>query len=139
MSKSVRSIQFCLRLRHWARHITRDLYAVYLASRDPRVPWPAKALALVVVAYALSPIDLIPDFIPVIGYLDDVVLLPLGIWLSIRLIPPALVPEFRTAASQHIRLPASRTAAVVIITIWIFIIGLIVWRLFSIFVPARGL
>ena len=122
------SIRFCVRLRRWARYITRDLYAVHLASRDPRVPWYAKTLALAVVAYALSPIDLIPDFFPVIGYIDDVVLLPLGIWLSIRLIPPALMLEFR-AAVQERRLPASRRAAAMIICIWILLFGIIVWQL----------
>jgi uncharacterized membrane protein YkvA (DUF1232 family) len=132
------SIAFCIRLRHWARLITRDLNAVYLASRDPRVPWYAKTLALVVVAYALSPIDLIPDVIPVIGHLDDVVLVPLGLWLVIRLIPPVLMLEFRSAAVQEGRLPASQRAAIVIITIWILVCGIIVWQLFRVFVPARG-
>jgi len=72
------------RLRSWARVIKRDVHALYLASRDPRVPWYAKALAVAVAGYALSPIDLIPDFIPILGYLDDVVLLPLGMLLVIR-------------------------------------------------------
>lgn len=134
----MRSIRFWVRLRHWARHIMRDLCAVYLASRDPRVPWYTKALALVVVAYALSPIDLIPDFIPVIGYLDDVVLLPLGMWLVIRLIPPALMAEFRAAAVQEGRLPASQRAAIGIITIWILGCGIIIWQLLGVFVLARG-
>lgn len=122
----MRSIRFLTRLRHWAHHITRDLCAVYLASRDPRVPWYVKALAFVVAAYALSPMDLIPDFIPVLGYLDDVVLLPLGIWLVIRFIPPALTVEFR-AAAQDGRLPASRIAAAVIVSIWLLVCGIIVW------------
>lgn len=134
----MRSIQLWVRLRHWARHIMRDLYAVYLASRDPRVPWYAKTLALVVVAYALSPIDLIPDVIPVIGYLDDVVLLPLGLWLVIRLIPPALMIEFRAAVAQNGRLPANRTAAAVIVTFWVLVCGLIVWQLLRAFIVARG-
>src|SRR5215471_19208344 len=76
------------RLRGWAALIKRDVHALYLAARDPRVPWYAKALAAVVAGYALSPIDLIPDFIPVLGYLDDVILVPLGIVLVVRLIPP---------------------------------------------------
>ena len=77
------------RLAAWARSIKRDVHAVYLASRDPRTPWYAKALAIGVAAYALSPIDLIPDFIPVLGQLDELIILPLGIWLVVRLIPPS--------------------------------------------------
>ena len=106
------------RLRTWARSIKRDVHALYLSARDPRVPWYAKAVALAVAAYALSPIDLIPDFIPVIGYLDDLVLVPLGILLAVQLIPPAVLAEHRATATDA-RLPGSRTAAVVIIAIWI--------------------
>ena len=135
----MRSIRFWVRLRDWAQHIRRDFYVVYLASRDPRVPWYAKALALLVVAYALSPFDLIPDFIPVIGYLDDLVLLPLGIWLSIRLIPLALMTEFRAAAAQGGRLPASRIAAAVIVTVWILACVLIVRQFLRVFVSSRHL
>ena len=75
------------RLEDWARTIKRDVHALYLASRDPRVPWYAKALGVAVAAYALSPIDLIPDFIPVLGYLDDLIIVPLGIFAVIRMIP----------------------------------------------------
>jgi uncharacterized membrane protein YkvA (DUF1232 family) len=91
------------RLKEWARVIKRDVHALYLASRDPRVPWYAKALAVAVAAYALSPIDLIPDFIPVLGYLDDLILLPLGILLVVWLIPPEIMAEHRelAAASQE--------------------------------------
>ena len=81
------------RLRGWARDIKRDVHALYLSARDPRVPWYAKAVAVVVAAYALSPIDLIPDFIPVLGYLDDLILVPLGILLAVRLIPPPSSPS----------------------------------------------
>jgi uncharacterized membrane protein YkvA (DUF1232 family) len=76
------------RLKRWAGTLKRDVHALYLASRDPRVPWYAKAIGIAVAAYAASPIDLIPDFIPVIGYLDDLIIVPLGIALVIRLIPP---------------------------------------------------
>jgi uncharacterized membrane protein YkvA (DUF1232 family) len=94
--------------------------ALYLAARDPRVPWYAKVVAAVVAAYALSPIDLIPDFIPVLGYLDDLILVPLGIALAIRLIPPALLEEHReTAATRIANRPTSRIAATLIISIWI--------------------
>jgi uncharacterized membrane protein YkvA (DUF1232 family) len=97
-----------------------DVDALYLAARDPRVPWYAKVVAVCVAAYALSPIDLIPDFIPVLGYLDDVLLVPLGIALAIRLIPPAVLAEHRaTAAAGRAKRPASPIAAAVIIVIWI--------------------
>lgn len=105
------------RLRDWARGIKRDVHALYLAARDPRVPWYAKAVALAVAAYALSPIDLIPDFIPVVGYLDDIV--PLGILLAVRLIPAGILAEHRFAVSEAAGRPASRTAAIVIVAIWI--------------------
>lgn len=87
------------KLKDWARAIKRDAHAVYLAARDRRTPWYAKALAFCVAGYALSPIDLIPDFIPVLGYLDDVILLPLGIWAVVRLIPPDLMAEHRAVAT----------------------------------------
>jgi uncharacterized membrane protein YkvA (DUF1232 family) len=106
------------RLKDWARAIKRDIHALYLASRDPRVPWYAKAVAVVVVGYALSPIDLIPDFIPVLGYLDDLILLPLGILLVIRLIPPAIMAEHRAAAVAARDYPVNRLAAVVIVCLW---------------------
>jgi uncharacterized membrane protein YkvA (DUF1232 family) len=106
------------RLRSWARGIKRDVHALYLSARDPRVPWYAKAVALAVAAYAMSPIDLIPDFIPVLGYLDDVILVPLGILLAVRLIPPAILAEHRATASD-VGLRPSRAAAIVIIAIWI--------------------
>ena len=107
------------RLRDWARVIRRDVHALALAARDPRVPWYAKAVALAVVAYALSPIDLIPDFIPVFGHLDDVIIVPLGIVLAVRLIPAEVLAEHRAAARAAGKLPAGRAAAAVIIAIWI--------------------
>lgn len=82
-------------LKDWARAIKRDVHAIYLASRDPRVPWYAKALAAAVAGYALSPIDLIPDFIPVLGYLDDLIIVPLGIWLAVSLIPADVMSHYR--------------------------------------------
>jgi uncharacterized membrane protein YkvA (DUF1232 family) len=107
------------RLRDWARAIKRDVHALYLAARDPRVPWYAKAVALAVAAYALSPIDLIPDFIPVIGYLDDLIIVPLGILLAVRLIPADVLAEHRFAAREAAERPTNRTAALVIVAIWI--------------------
>src|SRR6478672_5670888 len=115
------------RLKDWARVIKRDVHALYLASRDPRVPWYAKALAILVVGYALSPIDLIPDFIPVLGYLDDVIVVPLGILLVIWLIPPDIMAEHRELAAASQDLPVSRIAAVIIIAVWLVGIGLSLW------------
>ncbi|ABF11524.1 DUF1275 domain-containing transporter [Cupriavidus metallidurans] len=106
------------RARRWARTVKTDIHAIWLAARDPRTPWYAKVLAAVVAGYALSPIDLIPDFIPVIGYLDDVVLVPLGILVVIRLIPEEVMKEHRAAASSAERRPASKMAAAAIIVIW---------------------
>jgi uncharacterized membrane protein YkvA (DUF1232 family) len=115
------------RLKNWARVIKRDVHALYLASRDPRVPWYAKALAVAVAGYALSPIDLIPDFIPVLGYLDDLVIVPLGILLVIRLIPPQIMAEHRKTAELAQARPTSRTASVVIVCIWVACIALGGW------------
>lgn len=81
------------RLRAWARGIKRDVHAIYLAARDPRVPWYAKVAALCVAGHAISPVDLIPDFVPALGYLDDLVIVPLGIALVVRLIPPDISPN----------------------------------------------
>jgi uncharacterized membrane protein YkvA (DUF1232 family) len=106
------------RLNDWARIVKRDVHALFLACRDPRVPWHAKALAALVAGYALSPIDLIPDFIPVLGYLDDVIIVPLGILLVVRLIPPEIMAEHRALAAAAQEPPISRTAAVIIIAIW---------------------
>ena len=115
-------------LRQWARTLKRDVIALYLAARDCRVPWYAKVVAACVAAYALSPIDLIPDFIPVLGYLDDVVLVPLGIALAIRLIPPALLEEHRAAAASWAQRPVSRVGAAVIIALWLaFALGVLLW------------
>ena len=105
--------------KQWARAIKRDVHAVWLCARDPRTPWLAKALALAVAGYAVSPIDLIPDFIPVIGYLDDLIIVPLGIMLVVRLVPPEVMNEHRAAAAMAAERPVSRLAAVIIIAIWI--------------------
>ena len=124
------------RLKDWARIIKRDVHALYLASRDPRVPWYAKALAIGVAGYALSPIDLIPDFIPVLGYLDDVILVPVGIWLVIQLIPPAIMAEHREAAAVAQQRPVSRIAAIVIAAIWAASIAICGWLAYPYFAPA---
>lgn len=114
-------------LRTWASMIKRDVHALYLASRDPRVPWYAKAMAIVVAGYAISPIDLIPDFIPVLGYLDDVVLLPLGIYLVVKLIPPDIMAEHRALSEAAQERPVSRLAAAIIILLWIAAVILTGW------------
>jgi uncharacterized membrane protein YkvA (DUF1232 family) len=115
------------RLQDWSRVIKRDVHALYLASRDPRVPWYAKALAVAVAGYALSPIDLIPDFIPVLGYVDEVILLPLGILLVIRLIPPEIMAEHRDLAAAAQDRPVSRGAAAAIACVWAAAVTLCGW------------
>jgi uncharacterized membrane protein YkvA (DUF1232 family) len=115
------------RLRRWAQSIKTDVVALYLAARDPRVSWHAKLVAAVVAAYALSPIDLIPDFIPVLGYVDDVILVPLGILLAIWLIPPPLMDEFRAEARLRAGRPGSKAGAVAVIVIWILAALLLPW------------
>lgn len=100
---------------------------VWLAGRDPRTPWPCRLVALAVAAYAFSPIDLIPDFIPVIGYLDDLLLVPAGIWLAIRLIPAELLEEFRAAATARAR-PRSLVGAALVGAVWLALGGLLAWR-----------
>jgi uncharacterized membrane protein YkvA (DUF1232 family) len=111
------------KLETWARSIKRDAHAVYLAARDPRVPWYVKALALCVAGYALSPVDLIPDFIPIVGFLDDAILVPLGILAVIKLVPPDIMAEHRAAAALAAALaagrPVSRLAAAFVAFVWI--------------------
>ena len=107
------------RIKDWARRLKRDSHAVYLAARDPRVPWYAKLLAFAVAGYALSPIDLIPDFIPVLGYLDDLVLIPLGVALVVKLTPDDVLGDARERATHAAHRPVSRVAAVVIVLLWI--------------------
>jgi uncharacterized membrane protein YkvA (DUF1232 family) len=123
------------RLRRWARDITRDVYAVYLARRDPRVPWYAKALAVCVAAYAFSPIDLIPDFIPILGYADDLLILPLGVFLVVKLIPADVMAEHRAQAAGLMERPASKAAAAVIVALWIVVAGFSGWVAFRWLVP----
>lgn len=118
------------RARDWARSIKRDVVALWLAARDPRTPWVAKAVAAMVAAYALSPVDLIPDFIPVLGYLDDLLIVPFGILLAVRLIPPPLMAEFRTAAVGA-RRPISRAGLAAVILLWLLaaaVVGWVLWR-----------
>jgi uncharacterized membrane protein YkvA (DUF1232 family) len=122
------------RLNEWARALKRDTYAVYLAAGDPRVPWYVKALAIGVAAYAFSPIDLIPDFIPVLGLVDDLIIVPLGIALVVGMIPAAVMAEHRAAATQAAR-PVSRTGAAVVITIWLVAAAAAAWWVWRWVVP----
>lgn len=117
----------CLNSVHeWARSIKRDMLALWLAARDPRVPWLAKAVAGAVAGYALSPIDLIPDFIPILGYLDDLIIVPLGILLAVRLVPANLMAEFRAAATPREN-PVSFAGLAAIVAIWLLSAILLAW------------
>lgn len=120
-------MSFVERLKRWARRLKVEVHALYLAYKDPRVPWYARAFAAVVVGYAFSPIDLIPDPIPILGYLDDLVLIPLGIALAIRMIPPQVLAECREEAREAKDRPVSRVAAVVVVAVWVVLAALVVW------------
>lgn len=113
-------------LKGQVRKLKQNLHVLYLSYRDPRVPWYAKIVAISVVAYAFSPIDLIPDFIPILGYLDDLVIVPLGIILALKLIPSLIIEEYRIKA-EEIRQngkPKNWIMGVLFIAIWI---SLAVW------------
>jgi uncharacterized membrane protein YkvA (DUF1232 family) len=114
-------------LRKRARVLKRETYALSIAYRDPRTPWYARVVAVCVVAYAFSPIDLIPDVVPLLGYLDDLILVPLGIALALRLIPAEVMAESRTRAEEMARQPPNWAAAVVIITLWLILAALGFW------------
>lgn len=113
-------------LKERAHALKRDTYVLYLAARDPRTPWYAKLLAGAVVAYALSPFDLIPDFIPVLGYLDDLIIVPMGIALVLRLIPAEVLADCRERAQARGARPVSRVGAVFIVAVWLLIAGWLV-------------
>lgn len=115
-------------LRALARRLKAELLALSLAARDPRTPWPARLLALLVLAYALSPIDLIPDFIPVLGQLDDLLLVPAGLWLALRLIPPQVMADARAqAAAQPDRLARSAWGLALMLGLYVLAAWLL-WR-----------
>ncbi len=118
------------RLVVWAKRIKTEVGACFLAARDGRTPLLAKAVAVVVVVYALSPIDLIPDFIPIIGLVDDLLLLPVGLWIVIRLVPPDLMAEFRKEAQGLGRLPRSFAGAAFVIGLWLAMALLAGWLVY---------
>jgi uncharacterized membrane protein YkvA (DUF1232 family) len=121
--------------RDRVRALKRDIVAIALAVRDPRVPWYAKAVGVCVVTYALSPIDLIPDFVPVLGLLDDLVLVPLGLLLVVRMIPADILAEHRAAAAAVAQRPVSWAGAAAIIAIWVLaaaMLAALAWRVFGI-------
>ncbi|MCX6050761.1 MAG: DUF1232 domain-containing protein [Chloroflexi bacterium] len=124
------------RLEAWkvrARNLKREVYALYLAYQDPRTPWLAKVLTICVVGYALSPIDLIPDPIPILGYLDDLLLLPLGIALVLKLIPAVVMEECRSKAQITLaqKQATNWVAAIIIIIIWLLVAGAIGWLIWQ--------
>lgn len=120
------------RLTDWARMLRADVVTLYLAARDPRVPWHIKALAALVAAYALSPIDLVPDFIPVLGLLDDLILVPLGVFFVVKLAPKEVIAELRDKAERGVDQPgASVWGLVMVLALWVLIVA----ALLTIFAP----
>jgi uncharacterized membrane protein YkvA (DUF1232 family) len=122
------------RWRTMTRRLKRKTYALYLARHDPRVPPLAKVIAFGVLAYAFSPIDLIPDFVPILGLVDDLILVPLGLYLVLRLIPPEVVSEYEAKADTVFSRPTNWLAAGVIVAIWLCLAGLgivLAWKLFT--------
>ncbi len=116
-------------MKRWARKLKAEIHALYLAYRDPRVPIHARVFAAVVVAYAFSPIDLIPDPIPVLGYLDDLILVPLGVALAVRMIPPLILAECREKARRSADKtgPRGRAAAIVVVAVWLALAAVAVY------------
>jgi uncharacterized membrane protein YkvA (DUF1232 family) len=112
-------MQWLEKLKQRASKIKTETFVLYLAARHPDTPWYAKLLVATIVAYALSPIDLIPDFIPVLGYLDDLVLIPIGLMLAIKLVPPSILAECRIRAVDKNDKPVSRVAGAIVLVIWL--------------------
>lgn len=115
-------------LKARARELKQEAYSIYLAARDPRTPWYAKALIFFVVAHTFSPIDLIPDFIPVLGYLDDLIITPGGLWLAVRLIPPEVLADTRSvAAARDLDGNIGNIGAALIILVWILSAAVLIY------------
>ena len=125
------------RWRSAAKQLKTEIYALELALRDPRTPWYARLTGIAVVAYAFSPLDLIPDFIPVLGLVDDLVLVPLGIWFTLRLIPPQVMMDSRARAQIELTAnrPANWTAAAVIVLLWAGAMTVSLWAAWRVFHP----
>lgn len=123
------------KLRRRARALKVETLALYHVARDPRVPWYARLFVGLVVAYALSPIDLIPDFVPVLGYLDDLILIPLGIALALRMVPREVLDDCRARAERDARRPSSRAAMLAIIAIWLASAAIVAWLVARAFSP----
>jgi uncharacterized membrane protein YkvA (DUF1232 family) len=127
-------------LKKHAIFLKNETYALYFAARDPRVPWYAKAFMGLVLAYALSPIDLIPDFIPIIGYLDDLIIVPLGIALSLKMIPTQVMVEARKKVEDFAGEGKSigRIGAIIVISIWVLFLALVIWLIIRIVLRKTG-
>lgn len=126
-------MSFLASLKLRARLLKRDTLAIWYAAKDKRTPWYARALAVLVAAYALSPLDLIPDFIPVLGYLDDLILIPAGIALTLKLVPAAVISDARIAAEKSLAKPVTWWMTVLIILVWLAIITLAIWLILPLF------
>lgn len=133
LDASERALSWLEGLKSRARKLKTDTYALYLAYQDPRTPLTAKVVTFLVVAYALSPIDLIPDFVPVLGYLDDLVLVPAGIAFAIRLIPTEVLTACREQALRKFEQPTSRAGLLIVIGIWLALAILVAWLLYRLF------
>lgn len=118
-------------LKKWAKDLKQQSLVVYFAARDPRTPWLVRLLALFIAAYAISPIDLIPDFIPVLGYLDDFIIVPLGLLLVLRLVPPEVAVAAREKAAIAVARPVSRAMAAAIVAVWAAVLGVLTWWLWQ--------
>lgn len=119
--------------RGWAGRLEEQALAIWIAAQDPRMPWSAQLMALLATAYAFSPIDLIPDAVPVLGLLDDLILVPLGLWLALRMTPPDVLADARAEAARRLDegVPVSHTAAVVIVGLWVLSVAGLVWWAWS--------
>lgn len=123
------------KLRKRARGLKQEVYALYLAARDPRTPWHARALASLVAAYALSPLDLIPDFVPVLGHLDDLVIVPLGVFIALKMVPPQVMADARKRSEELLSQgkPISLAGAVLVIAFWLLVIAVVLRSMAEIF------